>query len=146
MKRFVELLLLVGLAACAPENSPPARVEVADAVCRPAAPGRDTTGCYVALTASRDDRLVSVSSSFARDLQIHEMKTANGMMQMAELTEGLPLPAGETVRLAPGGTHIMLFGSSRPLEEGAGMALTLTFERAPPRTVAFRIGQPGTVG
>lgn len=144
MKRTVGLVLLAGLAGCAPKDaSEPATVEVADAVCRPAAPGRDVTGCYVALTASRDDRLVSASSSFARELQIHEMKTENGMMRMSELPDGLALPAGETERLAPGGNHLMLFGATKPLSEGSGIAVTLHFEHAPARTVAFRIGQPG---
>ncbi len=147
MKRSVGLLLFAGLEACAPEGgSAPATVEVADAVCRPAAPGRDVTGCYVTLTASRADRLVAMSSSFARDVQVHEVKTEDGMMQMSELTSGLPLPAGETVRLAPGGNHIMLFGATRPLVAGSGIALTLTFEHAGAHTVAFRIAQPGTDG
>ena len=35
-------------------------------------------------------------------LQVHEMKTENGMMTMGEMAQGLPLPAGEAVTLAPG--------------------------------------------
>lgn len=147
MMRFVGFLLLAGLAACAPDGeSAPATVEIADAVCRPAAPGRDVTGCYVTLTASRADRLTAISSSFARDIQVHETKIEDGLMQMAELTGGLPLPAGETVRLEPGGTHIMVFGATTPLVEGAGIALTLTFEHAGSQAVAFRIGQAGAAG
>jgi protein SCO1/2 len=134
------------LSACSPALESPASVQVSDAVCRPAGPGRDVTGCYVTLTANRADRLIAVSSAFARDVQIHEMKTENGVMQMGELTEGVALPAGETVRLAPGGNHLMVFGSTRPLEEGAGLALTLTFEQAPAQTVPFRVGQPGVPG
>lgn len=146
MKRLLPLalpLLTLASVACAPgRDAAPPRVEASDAICRPAAPGRDVTGCYVTLAASRNDRLVSVSSSLAREVQIHEMKSANGMMQMAELKNGLPLPAGEAVQLAPGGNHLMLLGASMPLTEGRGITLTLTFEHALPLTVGFRIGQP----
>lgn len=134
---------VAGLAACSsPASAPIGPVEVADAVCRPAAPGRDVTGCYVSLTASRNDRLVSVASPSARAVQIHEMKTADGMMQMSELPDGLPLPAGETVQLAPGGTHLMYLGATVPLTVGGTLPLTLTFEHAPAQTVSFRIAQP----
>lgn len=143
MRRFLIVTALAGLSACGSgEADTPALVEVSDAVCRPAAPGRDVTGCYATLSASRDDRLVSITSPVARELQIHEMKTEGGMMRMAERPDGLPLPAGETVRLAPGGDHIMLFGATGPLTEGGEVQATLTFEAAPPQTVRFRIGQP----
>ncbi|RZJ02619.1 MAG: copper chaperone PCu(A)C [Brevundimonas sp.] len=134
--------VLGALAACAPKPAAPPTVQVADALCRPAAPGRDVTGCYLTLTASAADRLVSVASSSARAVQIHEMKSADGMMQMSELPGGLPLPAGETVQLAPGGTHLMYLGATVPLTAGGTLPLTLTFEHAPAQTVSFRIGQP----
>lgn len=144
MMRALGFLLLVGLAACAPERaSGPARVEVAGAVCRPAAPGRDVTGCYATLTASGDDRLVSISSPTVREVEVHDMKTENGLMSMAPMSGGLPLPAGETVALAPGGKHLMLFGATGPLAEGGTLTLAMAFERAPPQQVEFRIGQPG---
>jgi copper(I)-binding protein len=100
------------------------------------------TGCYLTLTASRDDRLVAVSSPVAGDGQIHEMKVANGMMSMAELPDGLPLPAGEAVALQPGGNHIMLMALKQPLAEGEMVSLTLTFEHAPPMGVRAVVGQP----
>lgn len=139
---LLALAALGALAACAPKPAAPATVQVADAVCRPAAPGRDVTGCYVTLTASAADRLVSVSSPTARAVQIHEMKSADGMMQMSELPNGLPLPAGEAVALAPGGEHLMYLGATVPLTAGGTLPLTLTFEHAPAQTVSFRIGQP----
>ena len=143
MKRLLSLPLLALVASCSSGgDASPARVEAADAVCRPAATGRDVTGCYVTLTASRDDRLVSAASPAAREIQIHEMKSENGMMRMAELPDGLALPAGEATHLSPGGNHLMLLGASTPLAEGGTIAMTLTFEHAPPLDVSFRIGQP----
>ena len=143
---FFVLGAVAGLAACSQPASPVGPVEVTDAVCRPAAPGRDVTGCYMMLTASRNDRLVSVSSPTARAVQIHEMKSADGMMQMSELPDGLPLPAGEAVALAPGGEHLMYLGATVPLTAGGALPLTLSFEHAPAQTVSFRIGQPVEAG
>ena len=144
MNRLILPAALLTLAACgqAPAPDAPAVVTTTDALCRPTPNGRPMTGCYLTLTASRDDRLVAVSSPVAGDGQIHEMKVANGMMSMAELPDGLPLPAGEAVALQPGGNHIMLMALKQPLAEGEMVSLTLTFEHAPPMGVRAVVGQP----
>jgi copper(I)-binding protein len=134
------------LAACQQPvpKAEPAQVAVADALCRPTPNGRDMTGCYLTLTSSINDRLVSVSSPAAATAQVHEMKTGGGMMMMAEMTEGLPLPAGEAVALKPGGNHIMLMGVTAPLKAGDTVSLTLTFEHAAPYGVRAVVGLPAT--
>jgi copper(I)-binding protein len=52
------------------------------------------------------------------------------VMKMRQLTEGLEIPAGETVVLAPGGFHIMFIGLKQAFVEGETVAVTLTFEKA----------------
>lgn len=148
MKRLLIPAILLTLVACNQPPTPevPAVVTTTDALCRPTPNGRAMTGCYLTLTASRDDRLVSVSSPVAGEGQIHEMKVANGMMSMAELPDGLPLPAGEAVALQPGGNHIMLMALKQPLAEGEMVSLTLTFEHAPPMGVRAVVGQPPAAG
>jgi copper(I)-binding protein len=133
MKRLLIPAALLTLTACNPTPAPegPAVVTTTDALCRPTPNGRAMTGCYLTLTASRDDRLVAV---------------ANGMMSMAELPDGLPLPAGEAVALQPGGNHIMLMALKQPLAEGEMVSLTLTFEHAPPMGVRAVVGQPPAAG
>ena len=118
-------------------------MEAADALCRPTPNGRDISGCYVTLTASQADRLVSVASPSAGTAEIHEMKTEGGIMQMAELPDGLALPAGEAISLKPGGNHIMLMQVKIPLAAGNTVPLTLTFEKAAPLGVRATVGQPG---
>lgn len=81
-------------------------------------------------TGSSDDRLISASSPVAGVTQLHEMTMANDVMQMNELPDGIALPAGSTVTLAPGGLHVMLMNLNGPLVEGATLALTLVFEKA----------------
>ena len=137
---------LLTLAACSPSGSggsgDQAAVQVAGAVCRPTPVGRQMTGCYLTLTSATADRLVSVSSPDAGRVQIHESRIESGMIMMREIRDGLPLPAGETVALAPGGNHLMLLGVKEPLVAGDTVALTLTFETSAPVEVTASVGQP----
>ena len=133
-------LLCISLAACQDAATP--SVEVSDAVCRPTPNGRDVTGCYMTLTASTDDRLVSVSSDAAATAEIHEVSTEGGVMTMSEMAGGLPLPAAQATALKPGGNHLMLMQITAPLAEGDMVDLTLTFEEAPPVAVTARVGIP----
>jgi copper(I)-binding protein len=143
--RLALALALLTLSACSPGGTgsgAASTVEVAGAICRPTPVGRQMTGCYLTLTTTTADRLVSVASPAANLVQIHESRIESGMMMMNELKEGLPLPAGETVALAPGGNHLMLLGVKEPLVAGDTVALTLTFEASPPVEVTATVGQP----
>lgn len=140
------IALAGGLAACSPDRAPAsgaaAGVQVADALCRPTPNGRQTTGCYLTLTAATDDRLVSVASPVAGRVQIHESRMESNMMMMRELRDGLPLPAGQAVALKPGGHHIMLLAVTEPLRAGDSVPLTLTFASAAPVEITATVGHP----
>ena len=156
----IQLALAVAalsLAACNPSEQ--AKAPTADAAgpvapavvasgawCRPSANGAKAGGCYVTLKATTTDRLMGGSTPAAGSLQVHEMKIEDGMMKMAELTQGLPLPAGQVVALAPGGNHLMLVGLTAPLVEGATVPLTLQFASAPAVTVQAAVRQPEMAG
>lgn len=133
-------LLCFGVAACQDAAAP--AVAVSDAVCRPTPNGRDLTGCYMTLTATTDDRLISVSTPAAATSEIHEMSTEGGVMTMREMAGGLPLPAAQATTLQPGGNHIMLMHVTAPLSEGETVELALTFEDAAPVAVSARVGNP----
>lgn len=155
MKRILLLAALlspIALAACgqgdakAP-SAAASTVAVTDAICRPTPNGRQMTACYLTLTASADDRLVSVASPRAGRAEVHESKMEGGMMMMRELRDGMPLPAGQAVELKPGGDHIMLLAVTEPMTAGETVALTLTFEKAAAVGVHAPVGQPPlTVG
>src|SRR3712207_7876796 len=51
---------------------------------------------------------------------------------------GIVVPAGGTIRLEPGGYHLMLGGLRKPMTLGQKVPLTLTFERAGTVTVELR--------
>jgi len=137
----------LALAACTPgaptgKDAAAATVRITDALCRPTPVGRQMTGCYLTLTATAEDRLVSVSSPSAGRAEIHESRMESNMMMMQQIRDGLPLPAGEAVELKPGGNHIMLLAVSEPLKAGDTVVLNLTFASSPPAEVTATVGQP----
>ena len=81
-------------------------------------------------TGTEPDRLISARSDIAGDTQIHEMAMQGDVMKMRPLADGLEIPAGKTVVLAPGGFHIMFMGLKQAFVEGETVAVTLTFEKA----------------
>ena len=149
-------LPLIVLAACG-EPSSSARVtrtvdgasvgvEVSDAWCRATPNGARAGACYAAFRSiGRDDRLVGVATPAARTVQVHEMRTEGGVMRMGEMADGLPLPEGEGVTLAPGGTHVMLMGLEGPLVAGQRVTLTLHFDQAADVTLEVPV-RPGAAG
>ncbi|KQY75586.1 hypothetical protein ASD25_13540 [Brevundimonas sp. Root1423] len=137
------LLMLAGCNSGEPAPAPGApTVTVADALCRPTPKGRQTTGCYMTLTASGDDRLVSVESPEAKYVQIHESRMESNMMMMQQMRDGMPLAAGQATALAPGANHLMMLGVEEPLVTGDTVTLKLTFATAAPVEVTARVAQP----
>ena len=91
------------------------------------------------------ERLTGGSADFAT-VEIHEMKTEGGVMKMAELKNGLNIPAHATIRLAPGGSHVMFTHLTKPLTKGEKVKATLTFEHSGPVEVEFPVEEVGASG
>ncbi|MEO0882442.1 MAG: copper chaperone PCu(A)C [Pseudomonadota bacterium] len=79
-----------------------------------------------------DDRLLAakVPESVAASAELHTTMNDEGVLRMRPLTDGISIPAGEEVPVAPGGHHVMLFDLAEPLSEGMRFPVTLTFEKA----------------
>lgn len=93
---------------------------------------------------STPDRLVAASAEIAGKTEIHEMTVdANGVMTMRPLPDGLEIPAGGEVKVAPGGAHIMFMDIARPIKEGEKFKGTLTFEKAGSVDVEFSVDAVG---
>tara|TARA_R110000764_G_scaffold9117_1_gene29620 strand:+ start:69 stop:557 length:489 start_codon:yes stop_codon:yes gene_type:complete len=146
-------LALVGLTACQPREPVASTTSVetdgtrgvitaTGAWCRPTPNGAQTGACYLTLKASAGDRLTGVATTVSTATQIHEMSMVAGVMRMSEMAEGLSLPAGEAVALAPGGVHLMLVGLTSPLVAGQTVPITLGFEKAPALTVQAEVRLP----
>jgi periplasmic copper chaperone A len=84
------------------------------------------------------DSLTGGTADFAT-VEIHEMKSENGVMQMRELTGGIDIPARGSVGLAPGGYHLMFTHLAHPLNKGDSVKATLNFEHAGSVDVEFKV-------
>jgi periplasmic copper chaperone A len=76
------------------------------------------------------DRLIGSSSDAAGKVEVHEMTMNNGVMTMRPLEKGVTIEPGKTVKLAPGGFHLMLMDLKAPLKQGDKLPITLEFEKA----------------
>lgn len=94
---------------------------------------------YLTLVSDMDDRLLSATTPAAGQVMMHASETeTNAITRMIHL-DALDLRAGQTVRFAPGGMHLMLMGLTAKLEEGGQFPLTLSFEHAGDITVEVPI-------
>jgi copper(I)-binding protein len=76
------------------------------------------------------DALLGASSPISMDVQVHETTESADGMGMQEV-ERIDIPAGGTVKLEPGGYHIMfMMPDMEQLTVGENVEITLTFEAA----------------
>lgn len=125
-----------------------AALKIENAFARPTPAGATVAAGYMTIinSGSTPDRLVSATSDISAKTQIHEMKMENGVMEMRELAGGLPIPAGATVALKPGGYHIMFVDLKHPVKPGEVIHVTLSFEKAGNVDVAFKAAaRPGAM-
>ena len=112
--------------------------------------GAEVGGGYLDIqnNGATPDRLTGGSADFAT-VEIHQMKSENGVMEMRQLKDGLDIPAHGSVGLSPGGYHLMFTHLTHPLTKGESIKATLNFEHAGPVEVEFSvmgIGATGTGG
>ena len=118
-------------STCAAES-----VKVANAWVREPAPGQKTAAAYLELTSDRNLALVAAGSPAAGRVEMHSMTMDGGVMRMRTLPR-VDLPAGQTVKLAPGGTHLMLLELKQPLKAGDKLQLVLSLQPSQPATTSL---------
>jgi copper(I)-binding protein len=94
-------------------------------------------------TGTEDDRLIKATADISNNVQLHTMKMEGEVMKMQEMKDGIPIPAGGFVELAPGALHVMFMDLSSPLKEGDEIKGTLVFEKAGTVDVAYQVLAPG---
>ena len=129
MLNFARTPLLLACLLAAVTVHAAEEVQVSDAWARATVPGQEVAGAYLNLRSAKAAKLVKAESPAADSAAIHSMSMKNGVMEMRELPE-LALPAGKTVKLAPGGFHIMLFDLKKPLKVGETVPLKLTIRHS----------------
>jgi copper(I)-binding protein len=103
--------------------------------------GAKIAGGYLTIEnkGSAPDRLIGGSGDFAGKVEVHEMAMNNGVMTMRSLDKGLAIEPGKTVKLAPGGYHLMLMDLKSPLKQGDKVPLVLEFEKAGKVTLSLEV-------
>ncbi len=98
---------------------------------RPAPSGMAMAVAYFTLEnrGGTDDALISASTPVAARVEFHQTTLADGIARMRPLHEVI-VGAGKTVKVAPGGIHLMLVQLNRALVAGTQVPLTLEFRDA----------------
>lgn len=138
--------LTLSLAGCdRPATGEPV-VEVEEAWVRlPAVPGRPAAGYFTLRAYNADIRLVRVQSGDAERVELHDTRMEDGVMRMVPLDDAV-IPQGRELSFEPGGAHAMLFGVADGVRPGGRIALTFTFEGAPPVDVQAEVRAAGEDG
>ena len=106
-----------------------AQVTVSDAWVRATVPAQKVTGAFMQLKSDRPSALVSAQSPAAAAIEIHEMRMDGDMARMRAVTR-VNIAGGQTVKLQPGGYHLMLLDLKQSLQAGTYVPIKLTFESA----------------
>ena len=140
---------IVGVALSAALFTAPLRAEdvkagdlvITQAWSRATPGGAKIAGGYLTIEnkGSTPDRLIRGSADISSKIEVHEMAVNNGVMTMRELDKGLAIEPGKTVKLAPGGYHLMLMDLKGPLKQGDKVPLTLEFEKAGKVTLSLDV-------
>jgi periplasmic copper chaperone A len=110
--------------------------------------GAKIAGGYLTIQnlGAAPDRLIGGSADIAGKVEVHEMTMNNGVMTMRPLDKGLTIEPGKTVKLAPGGYHLMLFDLKGPLKQGDKVPVMLEFEKAGKVPLALDVQGVGAQG
>jgi copper(I)-binding protein len=138
MKSLALTLALTSLISIAAAASP---IRVENPWSRATAPGQVVGGGFMTIvnTGNTADRLVSVTSAAAAEVQIHHTSMDGGVMRMRQLTDGLEIPAASRVELKPRGLHLMFMQLRAPLDVGSSFPVQLQFEKAGTLTAQFKV-------
>jgi periplasmic copper chaperone A len=92
------------------------------------------------------DRLMGGTADISAKIEVHEMSMNNGVMKMRPLDQGITIEPGKTVKLSPGGFHLMLLDLKGPLKQGDKLPVTLQFEKAGKVSITFDVQGVGAKG
>jgi len=143
--RIVALAVCLGTAAQAQEKTLPSMwvgdLLIHAPVLRVTPAGAPVAGGYLAVenTGDTQEVLLSARADISPDVQLHEMVMSGDVMKMRAIDGGITVPAGETVRLMPGGYHLMLMKPSTALVAGETHDVSLEFLNAGSVTLPFTV-------
>lgn len=91
------------------------------------------------------DVLLGIETAAAGMTEIHEVVMTDGVARMG-LVGQIPVGAGDTIELKPGGLHAMLMKLQKPLKKGENFTMSLIFKKAGRVDVAVPVMGVGASG
>lgn len=134
-RALIGALLLAVFGSMAPsqaEDVTAGELVITQAWARATPAGAKIGGGYLTIEnkGAAPDKLLGGSTEAAAKVEVHQMSMNNGVMSMHPVEGGLAIPPGKTVKLAPGGYHLMIKNLKHPLKQGEKLPVTLDFEKA----------------
>jgi len=126
-------VLAVSLCAAA-ADAPGGGITLGTGWLRPAAAGTAEAKVYVDITSETDLVLVGATTPVARKVEL-VVVPANGAPSDAKVVASLPIPGGQTTRLAYLGSHLRLVDINRDLANGSAVPITLAFKAPDGKTL-----------
>jgi copper(I)-binding protein len=128
---FAALAAVLGLALALPAA---AEVKATDGWARATPPGAKVAAAYITLTNTSDAerKLMKIISTVSDEVTIHRTSiTETGVARMWPMAV-LAVDADTTLRLEPGGLHVMFNALKAPLVAGQKVPLTMKFDGGEP--------------
>jgi copper(I)-binding protein len=147
-KISLALVALLGLAAPAMAQAPQASpIKIEQAWARSTPPVAKTAAAYMTIvnTGHEDDTLLSASTPVAGMADVHHSFLENGIEKMRPAGP-LDLKPGASLKLSPGGYHVMLMDLKGPLTAGQTFPVTLVFKKAGNVTAVVHVQKAGAGG
>ncbi|MCF1462795.1 copper chaperone PCu(A)C [Agrobacterium vitis] len=107
-------------------------LKISDGYLKAMIPGQPVGGGFVTInnTGSVEDKLIAISSPRAMRVELHEMVMQGTIMKMRKIPDGFAIAPGATLKMEPGGYHLMFMGVQMPFKANQTIPVTLTFEKA----------------
>ena len=149
MKRNTLALLVVALGfgfSVQAQEVKVGSIKVDHAYIRATVPGQQVAGGFMKIeNKGIADQLLSASSPAAGEVQLHEMAMEGSVMKMRQVKD-IPVPAGGSVELKPGGLHLMFMNIKAPLAAGESVPVKLKFAKAGEVEVKMPVNAMGQAG
>ena len=143
------VLAIVGIAPLSaldstPEPEPSAStIKISNSWARLQPPSSRMSAAYMEVQNAGEsaDALIGASCSCAKSVELHVMTEKDGMMNMRQV-ERFEVAPGATIKLEPGGAHLMIMGLKEPLSVEKALDIELVFERAGKLAVTVPVKDP----
>ncbi len=128
MYKFILLAFIILLTAC--QKTEQEILVIEDAWIREAPPNASMMAGYVTIK-NNSEEVITLTSAISKQfhhVEIHRTIVENGVAKMRHQKE-LPIPAGESVKLEPGGYHFMLMHPESAVKADDEVLVTVRYHQ-----------------